>query len=206
MEKSEAPRLRLRKLLFPEEDGARGWADPPTLETPRLRLRKMRMRDAQDLYEWSSDTEVAKYVLWEAHRDIGETRAYLRYVRSLYRRGLPASWGIELKETGKVIGTIGIMAWFPEYRSAEVGYSLGKAWWHQGYAAEALKCLMDFLFTRMDLNRVEAQCDVRNPNSARVMEKCGMRREGVLRQRVFNKGEAVDVALYAALASDFRGN
>lgn len=195
MDKIAAPALSLRSL-----GGAGGGAwEAETLETDRLRLRRLRMRDAGDLYEWTSDPEVARYVLWEAHRSPGETRAYIRYIRSLYRRGLPSSWGIELREEKRIIGTIGVMAWSPENRSAEVGYSLGRPWWHRGYAPEALGAVMDWLFDRMYINRIEAQCDVRNPDSARVMEKCGMQREGLLRQRVINKWEAVDVLLYAAL-------
>lgn len=175
---------------------------PPTIETARLRLRRLRMKDDRDLYAWTSDPEVARYVLWDAHRSLADTRTYIRYIRGLYRRGLPGSWGIEQKETGRVIGTIGIMAWSPDNRSIEIGYSLGRAWWGRGYAAEALQSLMDLMFREGKVNRIEAQCDVRNPASARVMEKCGMRREGILRERVFNKGEAVNVVLYAALAED----
>ena len=202
--KEEMPlRVSLRRLLE-SADTARGFFfDPPVLETERLRLRGIRMRDAKDIYEWSSDPEVAEYVLWEAHRSVGETRDYIRYIRGLYRRGLPSSWGVELKSEGKVIGTIGLMSYFPEHRSAEVGYSFGKAWWHHGYAPEALSALLDFLFEKMKLNRVEAQCDVRNGPSARVMEKSGMRREGLLRQRVINKGSPVDVYLYAVLREEW---
>ena len=202
MKKTAAPPLFFRDLIAPEDAAARIFQDPPEMETPRLRLRKLRLRDAADLFSWSSDPEVAKYVLWSAHRSIRETREYIRYVRGLYRRGAPSSWGIVLRETDRVIGTIGIMAWFPEHRSAEVGYSLGRSWWGQGYATEALSCVLDLLFDRMKINRAEGQCDVRNPASARVMEKCGMRREGLLRQRVCNKGEMVDVLLFAAIAAD----
>jgi len=202
MGKWTAPALSFRDLTGPEDAASRVFRNLPTLETPRLTLRKLRMRDAEDVYSWSRDPDVARYVLWTAHQNVRETREYIRYVRSLYRRGLPSSWGIELKETGRVIGTMGVMAWIPEYRVAEVGYSLGKKWWRQGYAAEALSALMDLMFDEMRINRVEGQCDVRNPASGRVMEKCGMRREGLLRQRVRNKGEAVDVLLYAALAED----
>ena len=203
MHKLNAPRLSLRGLSQPDSPAMRVFMDPPVLETPRLRLRRLRMRDAEDLYVWTSDPEVARYVLWSAHRSLADTREYLRYMRQLYRHALPSSWGSELKETGKIIGTIGIMAWYPDNRSAEVGYSLGKPWWHKGYAPEALDRLLELMFGEMDLNRVEAQCDVRNGNSARVMEKCGMRREGILRQRVINKGEPVDVMLYAELAEEY---
>jgi RimJ/RimL family protein N-acetyltransferase len=56
------------------------------------------------------------------------------------------------------------------------------------------------------VNRLEAQHDVRNPASGRVMEKCGLRREGILRSRIRNKGEYIDVALWAVLRSDFEKN
>ena len=68
---------------------------------------------------------------------------------------------------------------------------------------EAVSLLIPVLFKRLSLNRIEAQHDVRNPASGRVLEKCGMRKEGVLRSGIINKGETVDVALWAILKSDF---
>lgn len=96
----------------------------PDLETDRLILRKLTMHDAEDIYAYSKDPEVARHVLWDAHRSIGESRAYLRYMIRRYRMTEPASWGIELKETGAVIGTIGFMWIQDDNRAAEVGYSL----------------------------------------------------------------------------------
>ena len=121
MSKLNAPETPFWALLRQEPGPGEIFDRLPELETERLRLRRMRMRDAEALYEWTSDPEVARYVLWTAHRSVGETRDYLRYVRGLYRRGLPSSWGIELKEEGRMIGTIGVVGWFPDARSAEVG-------------------------------------------------------------------------------------
>ena len=69
---------------------------------------------------------------------------------------------------------------------------------------EALSRVIDYAFDAMDINRIEAQHELTNPSSGRVMEKCGMRKEGVLRQRLYNKGKYVDVALYAILRCDWR--
>ena len=66
----------------------------PDLTTPRLLLRRLAMRDAADIYHYSRDVEVARHVLWEAHRSIGDSRAYLRYMLRRYRNHEPASWGI----------------------------------------------------------------------------------------------------------------
>ncbi len=174
----------------------------PVLETERLTLRSMRMRDARDIYAYASDPEVARYVLWEPHASLADTRSYIRYIRSMYRRGLPSSWAVALRDSGRVIGTVGLMWYSDQNRSAEVGYSFSRENWNLGYATEALRAVLASVFASLSVNRVEAQHDVRNPASGRVMEKCGMKKEGVLRQRILNKGEYVDVALWSLLRSD----
>lgn len=180
------------------------FSDLPVLETPRLILRPLRMSDARDVYAYSADPEVAKHVLWEPHRSIGETRAYLRYILRQYRSGMPTSYGIVLKETGTVVGTIGFMWLNPENRSAEVGYSLARPLWNRGLMTEALSAVLDMAFTVLRLHRVEAQHETDNPASGRVMLKSGMHREGTLRGRIFNKGRFVDVDLYAILREEWR--
>ena len=175
----------------------------PELDTPRLRLRKLTMRDAQDIFDYSRDPQVAKHVLWDAHRSVGESRAYLRYMLRKYRMGEPASWGIELKSTGRIIGTIGYMWIQSDNAAAEVGYSLSRAYWGQGIMTEALRAVIDYAFSSLRLNRIEAIHEVDNPASGAVMRKCGMQYEGRLRQKLFNKGRFVDVDLYAILRSDF---
>lgn len=175
----------------------------PDLNTPRLRLRKLTMRDAQDIFEYSRDPLVAKHVLWEAHHNIGESRGYLRYMLRKYRMNEPASWGIELKSTGQIIGTIGYMWIQTDNAAAEVGYSLSRKYWGQGIMTEALEAVIAYAFDCLRLNRVEAIHEPENPASGAVMKKCGMVYEGRLRQKLFNKGKYVDVDMYAILRSDY---
>ncbi len=171
----------------------------PVLETPRLILRPFRMRDARDVFAYSSDPEVARFVLWDPHRNLSETRSVIRAIRRLYRQGRPSSWAIELAEEKKVIGSIGFMWISTENSSAEVGYSMSRAFWNRGIMTEALTRVLESCFRDLRLHRVEAQYDIRNPASGRVMEKCGMEREGILRDRIFNKGEYVSVAVCSVL-------
>lgn len=178
--------------------------NPPPLESERILLRRLNMRDATDIFEYSRDPEVARHVLWSAHTSPSESRSYIRYMLRRYRMGEPSSWGIVWKETGRVIGTIGFMWIQPENASAEVGYSLARAYWNRGVMTEALKLVLRFSFDRLRLNRVEAQHEVDNLASGAVMRKAGMRREGTLRQRLCNKGRFVDVDLYAIVRSDLR--
>ena len=190
----------------PEGNPADYFADPPVLETADLILRPVRMGDAKDIFSYASDPEVARYVMWEPHKSIADTREYIRYVRSLYRRGLPSSWAVVHRLSGRVIGSIGFVGYSPVHHAAEIGYSFSHEYWNRGFATQALTAVIDSAFDRIDgLNRLEAQHDVRNPASGRVMEKCGMHREGILRGRLWNKSEFVDVALYSVLRSDRMG-
>ena len=174
----------------------------PVLETQDLILRRPRMKDAADVFSYASDEEVSRYVLWEPHRSLAESRACLRDMIRRARAGWPSSWVITLRESGKVIGTIGFVWYSADNRSAEIGYSLSKSYWHRGFATQALRAAAAEAFRSLPLNRLEAQYDLRNPASGRVMQKCGFRQEGILRSRILSKGEYVDVALCSLLRSD----
>ena len=175
----------------------------PELETEDLCLRKPRMRDAKDIFRYASDPEVSRYVLWEPHRSVSETASFVRDLRVRIRAGYPSSWVVTLRETGLVIGTIGFVWYSSDNNAAELGYSFSREYWNHGYATQALHAVIDILFSSLPLNRLEAQHDVRNPASGRVMQKCGLTQEGILRGRIMNKGEYIDTALYAILRSDW---
>ena len=175
----------------------------PELETEDLLLRKPRRRDVKDIFRYASDQEVARYVLWEPHRSVSETASFIRDLRVRIRAGYPSSWVVTLRETGLVIGTIGFVWYSTDNNAAELGYSFSREYWNHGYATQALRAVTDCLFSSLPLNRLEAQHDVRNPASGRVMQKCGLTQEGILRGRIMNKGEYIDTALYSILRSDW---
>ena len=194
-----------RKLFMPDTDVQSPpvfFSCLPSLETQDLVLRRPRMKDAADIYAYAKDEEVARFVLWEPHRSVSETRSCLRDLIRRARAGYPSSWVITLRNTGSVIGTIGFVWYSAENSSAEIGYSLSRDYWHRGFATQALRAVTAEAFHSLPLNRIEAQHDLRNPTSGRVMEKCGFRQEGILRSRVYNKGEYIDVALWSLLRSD----
>ncbi len=176
----------------------------PVLETQRLTLRRLTLRDARDMYRYAKDPEVARHVLWQAHRDVSETRAYLRYILYQYHAGEPSSWGIVDRESGHVIGTIGFMAYSAEHRFVEIGYSLSRAHWGQGLMTEALQAVLAECLGVLGLNRVEAVHFPDNPSSGRVMEKCGMKYEGRMRGRILCRGAFRDADLWAITKDDWQ--
>lgn len=191
-----------RKTMF--KSNPYGMFSMPDIQTDRLILRRMTMKDAQDIFEYSRDADVARHVLWNAQKNVSEAKDYVRFMLKLYRDDLPSSWGIIDRASGRLIGTIGYMAYSEDNASVEIGYSLAKWMWGKGIATEALRAVIDYTFDTMDVNRIEAQHELDNPASGRVMKKCAMTKEGVLRQRLYNKGRFVDVALYSILRGDVR--
>ena len=120
-----------------------------------------------------------------------------------YRDGKYYDWAIVLKITGKMIGTCGFSAVYPEHRSAEVGSVLNPAFRGQGYAVEALCAVLDFGFRRMLLNRISAKCVDENLPSERVMQKVGMQYEGTERSAMLVKGQFRNMKVYSILREEY---
>ena len=179
--------------------------DLPTLETERLILRKMTLEDAEAIFAYASDPEVSRYTLWETHRSIEDSRAFLELEISKRESGGEPDWGIVYKGDHRLVGTCGIISWEPHHARAEIGYALSREYWGRGLMPEAARAMIRFGFERMSLNRIEARCIAENAASARVMEKAGMTYEGTLRQREVIKGAYRDMELYAILRGEFRG-
>lgn len=175
----------------------------PVIETQRLKLRRLSMRDASDIFEYASVPEVAEHVTWNYHRNISDSIHFLRIITQQYEDGSPSPWGIVLKENSKIIGTIGFHFWSPPNFFAEVGYALSNDYWNRGLMTESLKAILDFGFNTMHLNRIEATCMTGNAASEKVMLKCGMSFEGILKERLFAKDIFHDLKMFSILKNTF---
>ncbi|HET7656666.1 MAG TPA: GNAT family protein [Bacillales bacterium] len=179
------------------------FGDIPTLETERLILRKLTMDDAEDLFEYSSEPEVSKYLPWETHRTIGDSKEFISMVLELYETGQLAPWGIMLKENEKLVGTIDFVHWLPKHHRAEISFVLSKKFWGNGYILEATRRLLCFGFEQMELQKIEALSMIENVQSQRVLQKLGMRFEGVLRNHWWVKDRFRDIVQYSILKKEF---
>ncbi|MBE9184651.1 GNAT family N-acetyltransferase [Microcoleus sp. LEGE 07076] len=178
-------------------------ANLPTIETERLLLRKISLNDASDMFEYASSPEVSEYTMWSTHTSIEDTKYFLKSLTKMYKRRELVDWGLVSKADNKFIGTCGFVEWSMTHNRAEMGYAISSKYWNQGYMSEAVNAMMEFGFREMLLNRIEAKCKVSNIGSARVMEKVGMQLEGILRQKIFVKGEYWDLKIYSILKDDF---
>ena len=177
--------------------------NPPTITTERLVLRPLSMSDDEAIYAYGSDPEVSKYVLYETHRSIEDSRTFLRTVMAEYEQQKPSALGIALQESNRLIGSIGYLNWHADHRRIEIGYALSRDFWNMGYVTEAARALIGHFFRNSDLIRIEARCRTENIGSSRVMEKSGMKFEGVLRKHIFVKGGHHDMKMYSILRDEW---
>ncbi|MDY6017894.1 MAG: GNAT family N-acetyltransferase [Oscillospiraceae bacterium] len=174
------------------------------LETDRLILRRFTHDDAEAMYKnWASDEEVTKFLMWQPHSSLEVSQSITDEWVTQYSDDKYYNWAIVLKENGdEPIGGIGVVHMNEEISMVHIGYCIGKAWWHQGITSEALRAVMDFLFDVVDVNRIESRHDPRNPNSGKVMQKCGMKYEGTMRSADWNNQGICDSCYYALLKSE----
>ncbi|MDQ3705040.1 MAG: GNAT family N-acetyltransferase [Chloroflexota bacterium] len=177
--------------------------DLPGMETERLVLRKLRMEDAEDMFEYGQDQEIAFRGLWPPLQSLEESQADLADAMEGYAAGSEISWAIEHRADRKMIGRIGLGPYSRMNHRAEIGYALNRNYWGQGLATEAVSGVLGFAFGEMGLNRVQAIVLPDNIGSMRVLEKAGMRREGLLRGYQFVLGKYWDVYMYGVLRSDW---
>ena len=178
-------------------------AGTQTIETDRLILRRFTIDDAEDMYNnWASDPEVTKFLTWPTHSSVDVSRYVLNDWVPHYEEGDFFNWAMELKENGQVIGNISVVEVKERTEAADMGYCMGRAYWGRGLMPEALKAVMDYLFDVVGLNRVAACHDVNNPKSGRVMDKAGMKREGILRGAGRNNRGICDEVWHSMIRSD----
>jgi len=179
------------------------YSDLPMLETERLLLRKITVEDAEAMFVYGSDPEVSTYVTWYKHQTMTDTKEFIDFILDQYEAGRIAPWGIECKDTGRLIGTIDFVSWNTHHQFAEIGYVIAREYWGKGVTTEAAKELIRFGFEKMDLVRIQARCFVENIGSERVMEKAGMSFEGIIRKGMLIKGKHRDLKMYSILKEEY---
>lgn len=174
----------------------------PTLHTDRLRLRPFEDSDADDLYAQHSNADVLRY--WDAPpwTEHDRARKFIEECRKLAEDGTGARLAVDRLEDEAFLGWCSLTRWDPDYRSAAMRYCFLDTVWGHGYATEAVRAVLDWAYSTLDLNRVQAETDTRNIASARVLEKAGFVHEGTLREDCVVNGEVSDSWVYGLIASD----
>jgi RimJ/RimL family protein N-acetyltransferase len=154
--------------------------DPPEcFDTKRLHLRRPTLADAADVFEYASDPEVTRHLAFPTHRSLEASEGFIRSLPAPGPGNERYAWAITLAGSDRLIGVVEIRI---RATRADMGYVLARRWWGHGYMTEAVKPVVEWAREQESIHRVWATCDVENRASARVLEKVGMLREGVLRR------------------------
>jgi ribosomal-protein-alanine N-acetyltransferase len=177
----------------------------PTLETDRLILRRLVIEDAQSFFtNWMSDERVTDNLIKGAHKSISESVERVTNIVNEYEDQEFCYWGIELKATGDLIGAIDFYHFDLTTENCEVGFTLGYEWWNQGYGTEALKAVVEFGFRHMNIHKIAAAHNTDNPASGKIMQKVGMKQEGLIRHMIRNaKNQYKDCAVYGIFQEEY---
>ena len=141
------------------------------IETNRLLLRRFVIEDADKMFDnWANDSEVTKYMTWNPHESVEQTKAILKMWIKDYEKPNTYRFAITLKQTNELIGSIDVVDYVNGY--PEIGYCLSRKHWNKGYMTEALKSFVIYLSDK-GYKEIVIEADVRNIGSNRVIEKCG---------------------------------
>lgn len=167
------------------------------LKTDRLLLRPLNINDANAMFKnWTYDERVAKYCTWYPHKNFHETEMLLKMYLEQKEKGFDYRWGIELQETGDLIGVIDVVDLLDNSKTAVIGYVLGYEFWNKGYATEALGTVLQKLFAD-GVEVVKGRCHIKNIASGKVMKKCGLifTHKDKAKQK-FDSNEVCDIRCY----------
>lgn len=172
--------------------------------TERLIVRRFTHDDVADVLRFVSQPSVARVTSERIPATEEGVRKYIDLQNSYqpFEKNKVFELAIERKEDGRVIGFVGLI--YQDHAQGEMGWVLGVEYRGQGYATEAARALMDYGFNSLGLQRIHADTGTDNPASWRVMERLGMRREGLLRGAVYEEGKWVDRYIYGLLAEEWR--
>lgn len=177
--------------------------EPHRMETERLILRPLKQEDSEGLFRIFSDPEVTRYLEITPLKFASEGKALLEYFNGQLERKSGVRWGIERKQDGVLLGTCGFHSVELWVFKAELSYDIGRPYWGQGIVPEAARALLRHAFGEMGMNRIQSSVIPEAAASAKVLEKLGFHREGVLRETGYWKGRFWDKVTYSLLKREW---
>ncbi len=175
------------------------------IETQRLIVREFDVSDWSAVYAFANDESINRYLGMDS---IGTEPGAKEYIATATDAAnsqprLSYKLGMTIKPSNKLTGSCWLDISEPDSRNAIIGYFVDKQHWSNGYATEMVQALVRFGFEQLQLHRIYANCDAENPATRRVLEKVGMRQEGLLRQHCLRSYGWADVCLYGILQAEW---
>lgn len=167
-------------------------------------LRELDPLDAMDLLHYLSDPEVHRYISEEdTPRTMEEAQVEVRYWSGLFKQRRSIYWAIALKETNQCIGTCGFNVFTTTHARGELSYDLAKEYWGKGIMTAALREVIRYGFEQLQCDRIQATVVTSNKASIRVLQKLGLKYEGILKNYCCLRGKFFDSNMMAITPEDY---
>ncbi|MDQ0343961.1 ribosomal-protein-alanine N-acetyltransferase [Lederbergia wuyishanensis] len=164
-------------------------------------MRKIISTDAQAIFDCFSNNDVIRYYGQDTLTSLEQAEQFVEFFAKNYEEKRGIRWGIELREKEGLIGTIGFNVWSPKHKRAEIGYELHPYYWGKGYATEAISKVISYGFNELDLTRIGAVVFIENKPSNELLKKLGFKKEGILRNYMYQNGIPHDTNVYSLIKS-----
>ena len=170
------------------------------MQTQRLVLRPFELSDAADVQRLAGDRAIAETTLTVPHPyEDGMAEEWISSQPEKFERGELVNFAIALRETGALVGSVGLTL-VSAHSRGELGYWIGKEYWGNGYCTEAARAVVAYGFRALELNRITSSHLTKNPASGRVMQKIGMTHEGHQPRHVRKWDRFEDLDIYGMLS------
>jgi [ribosomal protein S5]-alanine N-acetyltransferase len=175
------------------------------LQTKRLTLRDIEPSDCPIIFEFANDGSISRHLRFGSISSESGTQEYVAKAMAARDASPRLSYklAMSIKPLTKMAGSCWMDIEDPQSRNASIGYFVEQRHWNKGYATEMLRALVQFGFEELQLHRIYGNCDAENPATRRVLEKVGMRQEGLLRQHCLRSYGWADVCFYGILRSEW---
>lgn len=173
----------------------------PEIQTQRMLLRKFRREDSKDMLVYLSDPEVMKHYGIAPFSSEQDAADEIKWYDSLIEQGLGIRWAITLGEDGPVIGSCGFHNLARRHNRADLGYELSRDYWGRGLMTEAIRAILAYGFTELELNRIQALVEPGNEASIAMLRKLGFTQEGLLAEYEYTLGKYDDLWMFSLLKS-----
>ncbi len=169
------------------------------IETQRLVLRRFNLDDAKRVSQICNSDEVWRGTLALPHPYTEDSaKSWINRHDENFEKNFCHDFAITDKNTGELYGCMGMFMDMAN-KNGELGYWIDPKFWNKGYATEAASAMIEYGFKIKGLHKIHARHFASNPASGRVMEKCGMKKEGVQEKEIFKIDRYEDVVLYAII-------
>lgn len=176
----------------------------PVLETARLRLIQIQPEHIDAFFNILSKDEVTEYYGMDSLEDRFVAEKMIAAFQVGFESQRSYRWGLQLKETGDFIGTIGLNNLNTAAKKSEIGYELHPDYWRRGLAKEAVREVLRYSFVELGLYRMGAVTYPANEASSGMLKKLGFQQEGTLRGYLFQRGKSHDALIFSLLQPEWK--